>query len=129
MNKTTLTKYDHKRYRKQLLSLSKRLSGDVDSLEAEATRSVGAEKAGTDEPIEQTDRAAREAEADVARTLLTSQEHILEEVRIALSHLDDGTFGKCELCGQPIGRARLDVLPYARRCLCCSSESSNIETT
>jgi DnaK suppressor protein len=126
MNKSTQTAHDRKRYRKQLLSLNKRLSGEVVHLQAEAERSVGAEKVGTDEPAEQTDRAAREAEANVARTLLVSEGQILEDVRIALAHLDAGTFGVCEVCGQPIGSVRLDVLPYARQCLSCST---NLETT
>ena len=125
MNKSSLTALERKRYRKQLLSLNERLAGDVSHLQAAADRTDGAEGVGTDEPHQQTDRAARESEAALARTLLTSEGHILDEVRIALAHLDDGTFGVCERCGQAIGKRRLNVLPYARECRGCSNRSAD----
>jgi RNA polymerase-binding protein DksA len=128
MNKSTLTARDRKRYREQLLRLRNRLTSDVVHLEAEASRSVGAENADTNEPVQQTDLATRESEADLAHMLLASQGHILEDVRGALSHLDDGTFGRCEFCGQPIGKTRLDVLPYARQCLACTGKTTSVKT-
>jgi RNA polymerase-binding transcription factor DksA len=30
------------------------------------------------------------------------------------------TFGRCEECGRPIAKGRLEVLPYARCCLGCA---------
>jgi RNA polymerase-binding transcription factor DksA len=41
----------------------------------------------------------------------------LSEVEHALHRLDDGTYGKCEACGQPIDGDRLQALPAARFCL------------
>jgi DnaK suppressor protein len=128
MSKSTLTERDCKRYREQLLSLSSRLSGGVAQLEAEAMRSREAEQPGLDAPAHQADRAVREAEDDVVRTLLTSEGQILGDVRAALTHLDDGTFGLCEQCGHSIGRARLDALPYARLCRRCAPDTTKIET-
>jgi len=128
MSKSTLTEHDCKRYREQLLSLSKRLSGGVAQLEAEALRSKEAGQPGLDAPAHQADRAVREAEDDVVRTLLTSEGQILADVRVALTHLDDGTFGLCEQCGHQIGKARLDALPYARHCQRCARNTAKIET-
>jgi RNA polymerase-binding transcription factor DksA len=128
MSKSTLTERDRKRYREQLLSLSSRLSGGVAQLEAEAMRSREAEQPGLDAPAHQADRAVREAEDDVVRTLLTSEGQILGDVRAALTHLDDGTFGLCEQCGHSIGRERLDALPYARHCRRCARNTTKIET-
>ena len=31
--------------------------------------------------------------------------------------LADGTYGKCEVCGKPIGAARLEAMPAARLCI------------
>ena len=53
-----------------------------------------------------------EAEALAARLAET-----LTEVDSALSRLDDGTYGICEVCGEPIAEARLDAMPTARRCI------------
>lgn len=41
----------------------------------------------------------------------------LAEVRRALERIDEGTYGVCEECGEPIGEGRLEVRPWATRCL------------
>lgn len=41
----------------------------------------------------------------------------LEEVELALSKLDAGTYGRCETCGEPISAARLEAMPAARFCI------------
>ena len=38
----------------------------------------------------------------------------LAEVEAALGRIQDGTYGRCEACGTPIQRPRLDALPTAR---------------
>ena len=40
----------------------------------------------------------------------------LDDVDAALRRLEEGTYGRCEACGQPIGEARLQILPAARYC-------------
>jgi DnaK suppressor protein len=45
----------------------------------------------------------------------------LEEVELALRKFDQGTYGLCELCGQPIEPARLEALPRAKLCLSCKA--------
>ena len=46
-------------------------------------------------------------------------EHRLRRVDHALSKFEQGTYGYCENCGQPIDFARLKALPDARSCLKC----------
>ena len=41
----------------------------------------------------------------------------LDEVERALAKLDEGTYGKCETCGEPIAEARLEAMPAARYCI------------
>jgi DnaK suppressor protein len=41
----------------------------------------------------------------------------LSDVEHALKRLDDGTYGLCEACGQPISDDRLEAMPAARFCL------------
>ena len=43
----------------------------------------------------------------------------LAEVEDALDRLQNGRFGLCEDCGQPIAPARLEARPWARRCVQC----------
>ena len=49
-------------------------------------------------------------------SILETVEGELRDVEIALGHLDDGTYGTCEACGQPIGDERLEAVPTARFC-------------
>lgn len=44
---------------------------------------------------------------------------LLREVVAALGKIDDGSFGSCERCGEPIADKRLDALPFARYCITC----------
>ncbi|MFP5326967.1 MAG: TraR/DksA C4-type zinc finger protein [Acidimicrobiia bacterium] len=49
--------------------------------------------------------------------ILEAVEGELAEVERALGRIDDGSYGTCEACGQPIGDARLEAQPYARLCV------------
>ncbi len=44
---------------------------------------------------------------------------LLREVVLALRKIDDGSFGACERCGEPIADKRLEALPFARHCIEC----------
>ena len=44
---------------------------------------------------------------------------LLRDVVAALQKIDDGSFGRCERCGETIGDKRLEALPFARHCIDC----------
>lgn len=46
------------------------------------------------------------------------------EVEAALTKLDEGTYGGCELCGQPIDIDRLLARPAARACIACARQAA-----
>lgn len=46
-------------------------------------------------------------------------EAALEDIDAALARLDAGTYGLCEDCGKPVPAGRLEIIPYARRCVQC----------
>jgi RNA polymerase-binding transcription factor DksA len=51
---------------------------------------------------------------------VSAQEHLLamlEEVRRAQQRLAEGTYGTCEVCGEPIPEGRLEARPWATRCV------------
>jgi hypothetical protein len=45
----------------------------------------------------------------------------LAEIDAGLARLDAGTYGWCEDCGGPIGRARLEAIAEAARCVICQA--------
>lgn len=57
--------------------------------------------------------------AQVAALVVQTRTH-LAEVDAALSRLDAGSYGTCEVCGQPIPQARLQARPVARTCVECA---------
>jgi Prokaryotic dksA/traR C4-type zinc finger len=50
---------------------------------------------------------------------------IRDAVRDALAKLTDGTYGDCEACRRPIPIARLEEVPYARRCVACQQREED----
>jgi RNA polymerase-binding transcription factor DksA len=62
------------------------------------------------------------AERGEAEALANKLKETLDEVESALGKLDDGTYGTCESCGDPIAEARLEAMPIARRCMSCASK-------
>jgi RNA polymerase-binding transcription factor DksA len=53
-------------------------------------------------------------------TAVSAQEHLLamlEDIRRARQRIADGTYGVCEVCGKPIPEERLEVRPWATRCV------------
>jgi RNA polymerase-binding transcription factor DksA len=56
-----------------------------------------------------------EREKDLS--ILERVEAELADVEHALRRLDEGTYGRCEACGKPIGDERLEAMPAARFCL------------
>ena len=57
------------------------------------------------------------AERGEAERLAGELRDALDEVDAAIKRLEDGTYGNCEVCGKPIGEARLEAKPAARRCI------------
>jgi DnaK suppressor protein len=48
----------------------------------------------------------------------------LSETERALAKLDEGSYGRCDGCGGPIGAERLEALPWAAECIDCRSGKS-----
>jgi DnaK suppressor protein len=57
------------------------------------------------------------AEEGENRALAAQLRDQLDDVERALAKLDDGTYGTCEVCAQPIGADRLEAVPTARFCI------------
>ena len=62
------------------------------------------------------------AERAEVEALITSVRDTLTDVEHALAKFDEGTFGVCERCHEPIAPARLEAKPAARLCINCASQ-------
>lgn len=89
--------------------------GAADRLSAGAQEAAQTELSSADQhPAEQaTETMERELDMGVAQRM----ERELAEVEAALHRIDDGSYGRCEICGKAIGDERLEVMPAARYCI------------
>ncbi len=71
--------------------------------------------AGDDEADAGTKAFEREHEL----ALTQNAQDLLDQGERALGRIDAGTYGVCETCGQPIGKARLLAFPRATLCVAC----------
>ena len=62
------------------------------------------------------------AERGEVEALAGNLRESLSDVEDALVKLDNGTFGNCEGCGQPISPDRLEAKPAAKLCMECASK-------
>lgn len=53
--------------------------------------------------------------------LQRNAEDLIAQIDAALSRIDQGSYGICERCGQPIPEERLEAKPYAAYCIGCQS--------
>ncbi len=72
---------------------------------------------GYDEDL--ADVASSTFEREKGLALESSVQQMLAQVEDALARIEDGTYGICQRCGNPIDIARLRVLPFATLCIRC----------
>jgi DnaK suppressor protein len=63
------------------------------------------------------DQATETFEREQEESILERLQIELDDIDRALVRLQEGTYGTCEVCGRPIGDARLDAMPAARLCI------------
>ena len=63
------------------------------------------------------DTATETHDREVDYGLEENADAVLGEIDAALKRIDDGTYGTCEVCGQPIAPERLEARPWATLCI------------
>ena len=65
------------------------------------------------------DQANSDAEAELQVRVHQSDARLVRAIDEALARIRRGTFGVCEVCKQPISKARLEAVPWTRLCREC----------
>jgi DnaK suppressor protein len=65
------------------------------------------------------DLAADSLDGDTALQLAESGANEIAQIGKAISKMEDGDYGKCEICGEEIPWSRLEAVPYATTCIEC----------
>lgn len=101
---------------KELVRLNTELASV--ELEMDALIRESGEGAGDDQADAGTKTFEREHEMSL---VINARDMVLQTER-ALERIDNRSYGRCEECGNPIGKARLQVFPRATLCMTCKQK-------
>lgn len=107
--------------RAELVEEIDRLQKAIDAAQAELSGLLreGSDGAGRDPA----DVGSSNFERDQEMSLAQNAREMLEQAQLALRLFDQGDYGLCESCGEPIGKARLQAFPRATMCVTCKQRS------
>ena len=111
-----LDKKTIERFRKILLKERERIIGDVKQMD-ESSKEMG-----QDGIQDIGDEAANIYNKQILLSLNENERMRLQEVDESLDGIENGTYGICEECGEPIGLKRLEVRPVAKYCVPCKTK-------
>lgn len=111
----------------QLEEFRQLLQEQMDQLLREADKTVlemTDEKTNFPDP---TDRASLESDRNFELRIRDRERKLISKIREALDRIENGEFGECEDCGEPIGEARLKARPVTTLCIECKTEQERQE--
>ena len=108
----------------ELDEVRKALEAEIAELRAEISKAESeiAERMGdavADAGDDQADAGAKTFQREHELALTHNARELLAQNERALARIEAGTYGVCESCGEPIGKARLQAFPRATLCVAC----------
>jgi DnaK suppressor protein len=103
--------------RDKLATEAAALRADIDRAESDIASRLS--DAVGDAGDDQADVGAKTFEREHELALTHNARELLGQNERALARIETGTYGTCESCGEPIGKARLQAFPRATLCVTC----------
>ena len=105
--------------KKQLLSLREEYTRRIDAIEIETHHK--------EEPVEKDfeEQATQSENDDVLAALDDEAQRMVMQIDTALSRIDQGNYGICKGCGEPIPDNRLQAAPFVTMCISCAEKASD----
>lgn len=117
-----VTEEDGKRAQELLADARAETEARVAGLEREFRQILDAAGAAGDDDEHDPEGATVAFERQHVAALLAGAREHLAQIDQARQRLAEGSYGRCERCGEPIGAERLIARPMATRCLTCASQ-------
>ncbi|HJN45801.1 MAG: TraR/DksA C4-type zinc finger protein [Vicinamibacterales bacterium] len=70
------------------------------------------------------DQATGNNEVHIQLKLKQTDAKILQAIEEALGRIEQGIYGVCRDCGEPVAAARLNAIPWTRVCITCKEKQS-----
>lgn len=114
-----MSEIDTAEYRTRLEEERARLTHAADFLERENPGSIGDElgELSTSSDNHMGDMATATFDRELDEGLEEGVQQTLRDIEDALKKIEEGSYGVCEVCGEPIGAERLSAIPWARLCI------------
>jgi DnaK suppressor protein len=112
-------KVDTERFRSLLLEERTRVERALGHLQEENPGTI--EDEAEDETFDNHlgDAASVTFDRELGYSLESNSGHVLAAIDEALRRIEEGSFGTCVRCGNPIAEERLEAMPYATKCIEC----------
>lgn len=119
-----LTAKEIGKFKESLLNLRDRIIDEISFLSNDNLNKSSKEASGdlSSYSLHMADQGTDNFDREFAASLLNTEHDVLYEIDEALRRIEQGTYGICEISGQPVERERLKVLPFARYCVAVQSE-------
>lgn len=109
-------------------TLIKKREDIVKEAKSEISRYIkGETKQLVDTALDDGDWSVIDLSEDISLQKLSSHRETLLKIDEALRKLDEGTYGRCEECGEEISEERLKILPFAIYCRDCQEKIELLE--
>ena len=103
--------------RTQLAGEAVELRDEIERAESDIADRLG--DSVSDAGDDQADVGAKTYEREHELSLTYNARDLLVQTERAVARIESGTYGVCESCGEPIGKARLQAFPRATLCVRC----------
>jgi RNA polymerase-binding protein DksA len=119
-----VTEKDQKEFEERLLNERRKILKEMGHLESTVLNVNPRDSSGdlSGYSFHMADAGTDAMEREKAFQFASAEGRMLMEVDAALRRLYSGEYGVCENCGNPIARARLEVMPHARLCISCKEK-------
>ena len=113
--------------KRQLRFFQRRIEGMREDIGQGVERTMASMQEEAGAIPDDNDRASKESEFAVELRQRDRDRRLLGKISRALEGIEDGGFGYCEECGDPIGVARLLARPVASLCIECKDLQERLE--
>ena len=118
-NRDGLSHAEIEEFKAVLWAKRNEILGNVTTMENEVLRRDRNDSSNL--PTHMADVGTDNYEIDNIIGIMDSERKILIEIDLALNRIDNNKYGICENNGEPIPKARLEAIPWARYCVACAS--------
>ena len=120
MNAMALSAQQLKHFRQLLITERVKFAEEIKAI-AEETAKSPREASGdlSAYTVHLADMAADTYARELSMNIVSSEQEVLYQIDDALKRIDEGSFGICQQCTQPILMSRLRAVPYASHCINC----------